>query len=159
MNHMKLVKLLYLLDREALIRYGRPVTYDTWVSMTHGPVLSLTLDRINGQVEPGHATYWNKYISPRENHEVRLIDNPGVGQLSRAETELVDSIFATYGALNQWQLRDYCHEKLAEWQDPDGSAIPITVAEILRAAGYDEDDVREVEGALDAEAQLERLTR
>lgn len=41
MSHMKLIKLLYLLDREAYVRWGRPVTYDTYVSMPHGPVLSL----------------------------------------------------------------------------------------------------------------------
>ena len=53
MAYMKLIKLLYLVDREALRRWGRPVTTDRYVSMDHGPVLSSTLDLINHGPEPG----------------------------------------------------------------------------------------------------------
>jgi len=35
MNYMKLIKLLYLVDRTALIRWGRPVTFDSYCSMPH----------------------------------------------------------------------------------------------------------------------------
>jgi uncharacterized phage-associated protein len=41
---LKLTKLLYLADREALARYGEPITYDLPVSMEHGPVLSRALN-------------------------------------------------------------------------------------------------------------------
>ena len=44
---LQLVKLLYFVDREALLRRGAPVTGDRMVSMDHGPVLSTTLDLIN----------------------------------------------------------------------------------------------------------------
>ena len=37
LNHMKLMKLLYLADRRALIQWGRPITFDWYVSMPHGP--------------------------------------------------------------------------------------------------------------------------
>jgi uncharacterized phage-associated protein len=40
MNYLKLIKLLYLLDRESLNRRGRPVTGDQYYSMKLGPVLS-----------------------------------------------------------------------------------------------------------------------
>ena len=33
MSYMKLLKLLYLVDREALLRWGRPVSTDRYVSM------------------------------------------------------------------------------------------------------------------------------
>jgi hypothetical protein len=49
MNHMKLIKLLYLADRRALVQWGRPITFDYYVSMPHGPVLSFTLDRLNDE--------------------------------------------------------------------------------------------------------------
>ena len=45
MSHMKLIKLLYLADRRALVRWGRPITCDWYVSMPQGPVPSFTLDR------------------------------------------------------------------------------------------------------------------
>lgn len=39
MSHLKLMKLLYLADREAMRRSGFPMSGDRLVSMPHGPVL------------------------------------------------------------------------------------------------------------------------
>lgn len=47
MNYMALMKLLYLVDREALLRFGRPVTGDQVVAMKHGPVLSRVFDLVS----------------------------------------------------------------------------------------------------------------
>ena len=51
MSYLKLVKLLYLADREALLRWDRPITTDRYVSMDNGPVLSRVLNLINGSYE------------------------------------------------------------------------------------------------------------
>src|SRR5438105_4403367 len=40
MSRLRLIKLLYIADREALLETGRPITSDTIVAMKHGPVLS-----------------------------------------------------------------------------------------------------------------------
>ena len=53
MSYMKLIKLLYLADREALSRWGRPITTDKYVSMDKGPVLSRVLD---GSTKSRHRT-------------------------------------------------------------------------------------------------------
>ncbi|MGH7718762.1 MAG: hypothetical protein ACREON_07965 [Gemmatimonadaceae bacterium] len=58
--------------------------------------------------------------------------------------------------MTQWELRDYCH-KLPEWRDLNGSSLPIEIRDILLAEGLSEDDVKEVEGALRAEAFADRL--
>src|SRR5215218_6123410 len=73
MSHLKLIKLLYLVERESLTRFGVPFTYDSYVSMPHGPVLSATLDRINERpmYEGG---YWDQHITPKQNNEVALRD-------------------------------------------------------------------------------------
>ena len=47
MNYMALLKLLYLIDREALLRWGKTVTGDKIVAMKHGPVLSRIFDLIS----------------------------------------------------------------------------------------------------------------
>ena len=39
-DYIKLIKLLYLADRAALIETGSPITGDRYVSMKFGPVLS-----------------------------------------------------------------------------------------------------------------------
>jgi uncharacterized phage-associated protein len=57
MSYMKLIKLLYLADREALASWGRPITTGNYVSMDKGPVLSHVLDRINEGPSPDEPSY------------------------------------------------------------------------------------------------------
>ena len=44
MSHLKLMKLLYLADREAVKRYGRSISEDYAVAMPHGPLANSRLD-------------------------------------------------------------------------------------------------------------------
>ena len=75
MNYMKLIKLLYLADREALSRWERPITGDSYVSMDNGPVLSKVLDKINSGKNPaGEKSYWHDYISSPENYNIKLLE-------------------------------------------------------------------------------------
>jgi uncharacterized phage-associated protein len=149
MSHLKLIKLLYLLDRAAYVRWGRPVTHDSYVSMPHGPVLSFTLDLIN-EPEYSEGAYWHGYIAPKANHEVDLRDRASVpnAHLSAAEEQLIDEIFDEYGHLDRWQLRDLTHT-LPEWEDPAGSSRPIDPADILRYSGYSEEQIRDIASDLE----------
>lgn len=152
MSHLKLIKLLYLLDREAYVRWGRPVTHDSYVSMPHGPVLSFTLDLIN-EPEYSEGAYWHRFISPKADHEVSLATATIPNEhLSAAEEELIDEVFAKYGHLSRWELRDLAHT-LPEWEDPNGSSRPIDPAEILKSAGYSDEQIRDIENDL-AESRL-----
>ena len=155
MNHMKLVKLLYLAERRALVEWGRPITFDWYFSLPHGPVLSFTLDKINGVADD--RSYWHKYISERREHEVRLLQDAPNDQLSPAEEQLLDTVYDQFGSMNQYQLRDYMHAHLPEWRDPQGSRRPIEIRDILLAEGMTDQDVQEVEDALGAESFADRL--
>src|SRR5262245_29879512 len=53
MISMNLIKSLYLVDRTALIRRGRPVTFDSYCSLRYGPILSRTLNLITGGAPQG----------------------------------------------------------------------------------------------------------
>ncbi len=156
MNHMKLIKLLYLSDRKALVNWGRPITFDWYFSLKHGPVLSFTLDMINSDADPEEPSYWHRYISERVGNEVTLLGEVPKDQLSAAEEELLNDIFAKYGRLNQWQLRDLTHD-LPEWRDPQGSCLPINIRDILLSEGMDEGDIREIEEALQAEESADEI--
>ncbi len=57
-NILKLVKLLYLADRESLQKHGNPISFDRLVSMDHGPVLSRTLNLICGAVGGESGAEW-----------------------------------------------------------------------------------------------------
>lgn len=140
MSYMKLIKLLYIVDRQALISWGRPVTYDSYVSMDRGPVLSKTYDLINDGVEPGHESYWDTYISEPEHRAVELLKAAPDDELSESEVELIHKVFSEYGNKDRWELVDITHQ-FSEWQDPEGSAIPISYHDILKAVGKTENEV------------------
>jgi len=134
MSYMKLIKLLYLVDREALLRWGRPVTTDRYVSMDRGPVLSAILDLITEGPRPGSQGTWPEYISEPQGHEVVLRKDASTDELSRAEEELIAEIFREHGGKSRWELVDLAHA-LPEWRDPNGSAIPISYSDVLEAGG------------------------
>ena len=56
---LKLMKLMYLAERESFARFGEGLTGDALVSMPYGPVLSMTLDFING----GHDSVPNGWAT------------------------------------------------------------------------------------------------
>ena len=141
MHYLKLIKVLYLVDREALLRWGIPVTTDRYISMDHGPVVS----RIYGLItDDKPKPLWSKYISqPVGEYEVELRNEAPTDRLSRAEESLIDEVHQQYGYQNRWKIVDYMHT-LPEWQDPHGSSVPIPIRQILEAAGEDEDEIRAV---------------
>ena len=155
MSYMKLLKLLYLADRAALLAHGRPITYDRFVSMDHGPVLSQTYNLIVAEQSPDQpSSYWRQFISEPERYEVRLlVDSPPVGELSSAQLAVLDAVFSEFGAMSRWQIVEFVHT-LPEWEDPDGSSVPIALRDVLKGGGMEEDDVESVEGALLSEEAL-----
>jgi uncharacterized phage-associated protein len=156
MSYLKLIKLLYLLDREALLRWSRPVTTDRYVSMDNGPVVSRIYDLIREEPAPETDPIWRHYISAPQGREVVLIAEPEPAELSRAEAGLIDEIYAEYGAKNRWDLVRISHE-LPEWQDPKGSAIPIEYRDILRAGQKTDAEIAAVEAELESLAAAEAM--
>lgn len=156
MSYLKLIKLLYLLDREALLRWGRPVTTDRYVSMDNGPVVSRIYNLIREEPAPGTDTIWRHYISVPNNYEVSLIAALETDELSPAEESLIEEVYAKFGALSRWELVDLTHE-LAEWQDPRGSAIPIEYRDILRAGNKTEGEIAAIEAELEALVAVEAM--
>jgi len=145
MNYMKLIKLLYLGDRGALLAWGRPISGDEYVSMKLGPVLSEVHDLITEQPAPGKETFWTKYVSVPANYEVALNADPGDDELSRAEARLLDDVFAAYGRYKPFELVELLHKALPEWKERGGH---IEYREILKAVGKSDDEIREIESEL-----------
>lgn len=133
---LKLAKLLYLADREALRLYDRPILFDRFVSMPHGPVTSLTLDYISGYVS---SPDWEKYISDKENHETGLSDSnlteDDLDLLSKAELNILHSVWSQFGGMGKWEIRDYTHSHCPEWEDPDGSSTSIPYERVFKVLG------------------------
>jgi uncharacterized phage-associated protein len=142
LNYMKLIKLLYLADRRALIARGLPITGDRMVSMPKGPVLSGILDLINwGSID--EQSPWLEYISVPSEYEISLL-NPDIDYkaLSRYEKRLLTETDERFGDYDKWSLVRYTHT-LPEWTDPKGSSLPIDPADILRLENRSEKEIAE----------------
>jgi uncharacterized phage-associated protein len=146
---LKLVKLLYILDRESIKRRGVPVVGGRYFSMQHGPVTSEVLDLINGGFVSDNAqVIWDLVISDRQNHEVNLKESPGRDHLSDFELELIQNISREHRGKNQWKLRDWCHEFCDEWTELQSGCQPIELQTLAEAVGRD---------AVEIEAELSEV--
>ena len=159
MSHLKLMKLLYLADREAVRSFGFPISGDRMVSMPHGPVLSMTLNLMDGDVEscPGG---WEAWISDKENHELSLrqpLNPEDLDELAPAELEVLRSVWQQFGAMGKWEIRDWTHHHCAEWEDPRGSSNPIAFERLARAVGFDAATAKELSAQIQAEQEIDRL--
>lgn len=144
---LKLMKLLYLAERLCLERHGEPLTGDKLVSMPHGPVLSMTLEHING-MRPSAENGWDSWISARSNHNVALADPSMIRSpddlthFSEADLGVLRETWDEFGHLSGKSLECYTHDNLPEWQDPDGSSRPISYGDVFKAVGFDESATR-----------------
>lgn len=157
MSYMKLIKLLYFADREALLQWNRSITTDVYVSMDNGPVVSKIYNLIQEEDRPGSRGIWSQYISHPNGFDVELLSaNPPLEELSEAEENLLDRIFEKYGHLNRWDLVKLSHD-LPEWQDPHGSAFPIEYRDIFRAEKRTASEIAALEQELHSLAATQDL--
>jgi len=163
MYYLKLMKLMYLIDREGLLRWGWSMTNDRYVSMDNGCVLSVTKNLMTE--ESLGESYWKRFISAPLRWQVELIAEPETYELSQAERELIEEqyhkfqdMFGHWGAEDRWQLAKYTHD-LPEWSNPHGSSLPIDYETVLIGAKVDRDRVREILQSLEEFAEFERALK
>ncbi len=138
MSYMKLLKLLYIADRESIAEQGAPITGDRLVAMPHGPVLSTVYDYIMQRDADG-ADMWNLFIET-DGVSVRLIDDPGESKLSRYALGKLKAVSERYKDFDQWELRQITHG-FPEWirNNPGHSSSPIPLQHIVDAVGCSAD--------------------
>lgn len=159
MSHLKLMKLLYLADREAVRQFGFPMTGDRMVAMPHGPVLSQTLNLMDGDSESG-PDGWEAWISDKENHELSLrqpLEPDALDELSPAELDVLHAVWQEFGAMGKWAIRDWTHAHCPEWRDPRGSSNPIPFERLACAVGFDASTAKELATRIQAEHEVDRL--
>ena len=156
----KLMQLLYLADRESLLRYGRPITYDRPVAMPHGPVLARTLDLMAGFTGGVPAAQWDEWMIAGANHDVavkRKFCRTDLDEISNADLDVLESIRHTFGGMDPQALRNWTREYCTEWTDPDGSVTPIDDVTWLRSVGTPDDQVQELADEMRDERAVDGL--
>ncbi|HEY6281528.1 MAG TPA: Panacea domain-containing protein [Burkholderiales bacterium] len=159
MKYLKLMKLLYLADRESMKRHGHPISGDRYVCMDHGPVLSNTLNLINGAVK-FQERGWDHWIADKADYAVSLrrrATREVLDELSNADIDVLRDVFAKFGKVNQWDLVKYIHRYCREWQDPNGSSIPISYEEIFKALGRSPAEARKLGARVEQQRHIDKL--
>lgn len=143
LNYMKLIKLLYLVDRAALLKWQQPITGDKYYSLPKGPIVSNILDKICNRPNPEAPDFWSSIIrkSDTDCYAVTTISDVEYDELSKRELKLLEHMDERFKKLSQWDMVDYCHKNLPEWKDPNGSSDQITIADIFNAKFPDGPDM------------------
>lgn len=154
-NYMELVKLLYLADREALLKLECQITGDQLMALPFGPVLSRVLDLIRwGPINEEDAP-WFDAVSPPFGYDVKALADCSDDELSGAECQILDEVFAKYGKKDWKELSRLTHE-LPEWVDPNGGRVPISPEQILKLEGKTPQEIECIRRELSAYELLDR---
>ena len=149
MSVMKLIKLLYLSERECIGTYGETICDDQMFSLPLGPVLSHTYNLLAGKTKATQED-WLEWIDSANAFDIKIKDNKPVvrknlGRLAQVDHDMsCKSVWNRFGSMTAQQLSDYTHdpEKIPEWQDPHGSSIPIEYEDVFKAYGCNEKEAK-----------------
>ena len=120
----KLMKLLFFADKLHLQKFGRPIFYDKYFKLPHGPVPSLTLNIIDSLNEEEnydlqeYTELFKKHIATKE----KMLDN-GMKQtifeiktefdeeaFSKSEIEILTQVAKMFKDINAKQISEISHE-------------------------------------------------
>ena len=151
----ELLALLYLIDREALKRWGRPVTFDRPHNFPLGPTPSETSALAH---DPLQGEHWPKSFSTLQlGRVINLLTPPTeIDELSQAEIDLVQEVFRDFGHKSFGKLKTHL-QSLPEFHAPSEYPTPITWDTLLRAVGWKGEDLEEIKRELEASAKFEKL--
>lgn len=141
MDLIDLMKLIYCVDRKALLKWRWPLTGDRYAALKRGMLLSHTYDLAKGDF--ALPTFWSQYILHGEMHELRLAGDPGFDELSEEELDLIKEALNEFAGVGRSEMIEDIHHKLPEWSDPGNSSITIPYEQVLTLEGFDEETVRE----------------
>jgi uncharacterized phage-associated protein len=151
MEYFRLLKLLYIADRELLAETGQPLTGDDPYAMKRGPVLSRTYDLIKAKCGETIQRRWLEVVRT-DGREVTLASHPGLGKLNRGEVRKLQDLCLRYRDSDGEDLSDLTHD-FGEWQQAFGgknptSSYPISWESVLTAQGLGELSPRRRDGRL-----------
>ena len=107
MSYFRLLKLLYLADRDSIQETARPIIGGLTVTLPHGPLHSEVLDLVNGQHRD--EPEWSKFIR-KDGYNIELLEAPGVLDLSRYEIGKLKDISEQFALWSDWEIADYTHK-------------------------------------------------
>lgn len=133
LNYTKLIKLLYIADREVFNAYGFTITGDRYYALHNGPILSRLYDLIQKKANASLQVKWDNYFY-KDGYDLLgdKLQRP-IQELSEIEKEKINEVDERYKQYSYNQMIDIIHDPnfCPEWEDPGTSRTPISLEDIL----------------------------
>lgn len=104
MDKFKLIKLVFLVDWNHLIRYGRPIVGGTYFALPYGPVCSELKDYIDNATPSQNPPFMLQDV-----HNLVVKEATKEDQLSESELEILDEIYERYRHCDFEKLKEITH--------------------------------------------------
>lgn len=130
LDKLKAAKLLYLVDKHHLVRYGRPILGDCYFRLDAGPVPSKSLDIMNSADDiiraniptPNRDAFISKLKTTNHKYpRFQQREAPDLSVFSSSEIESLKETLLKYGKLSSSKLIALTH-KDATWQETEQNA-------------------------------------
>ena len=146
MPYLRMLKLLYIADRELLASTAMSITGDQVFAMKHGPVLSHVYSLIKGT--DSRVADWDRHIRT-QGYALKLVNDPGRGKLSRGEVEKLNEVSDRHRSKDHWEISDLTHD-FPEWrkhwpENAESGSYPIPWEDLLVAQHKDLEMIKIVE--------------
>lgn len=154
---LKLIKLIYLADRLSFARRGKPINFDSYLSLPHGPIASSAL---NGMDHNLNGPAWEALALAPNRKDVTIVGDVTDDRLSRADVAILDATWNEFGGMTASQIRNWTHKHCAEYVEVGPAAsLPIDLSEIMAQVGIADPDnaAREIRTLQKEVGRLERL--
>ena len=116
---LRLMKLMYLAERESMRRFVFPIVCDDIFAMRMGMALSRTFNLMRGKPGTPTSGEWGQHIV-RTNRGLdvqRGVSASTLGSLSRNDIDVIDEVWKAHGRQSEDELVHEVHHGLEEWVD------------------------------------------
>ncbi len=154
MNYYRLLKLLYIADRESLRETGRPIVGGRLIAMCRGPLHSAYLDLVKGN-DP-ESPWWMTHFRT-DKFDVEMRDDPGNTELSKRELDLINRVSQEHEEQDEWAVGAVTHEfpEFKSKPPAEGEVRTIPFQDVVEAVGRGA-DLKQIEDDAKNVAEFEK---
>ena len=134
-----ILKMIYLVDRAHLKRYGRPVTGDKFIAMKEGATPSRIYDSMKFLRGERKKRNWlpnaEKFLKvDPKTHDVSVVKMPGLDVLSASDMECLDEVLAILQQRKRWHIHELAHDAAWKATTRNSKMDIMTIAKSLGSA-------------------------